>query len=242
MKKQLAFIALVLTTALAQAQWWGGKKIEGNGNEVTRERQVGSFNEIDVAGSFDVYLVAGSEGTVSVEAEENLQEYIITEVKGDKLKIHTKDGYSLRTSRNKGIVITVPFRDIEKVSLAGSGDIMTKDPINAQNFRCALAGSGDMVLEVNAQDVRASLAGSGDLVVKGSTQQVELEVAGSGDLDASDLKSKDATARVSGSGDINLNCDGGTLKANVAGSGDIRYTGKPEKVNSNVVGSGSVSN
>ncbi|PHR93497.1 MAG: DUF2807 domain-containing protein [Leeuwenhoekiella sp.] len=242
MKKQVALIALVLTTGLTQAQWWGGNKVEGNGNEVTRERQVGSYDEIDVAGSFDVYLVAGSEGTVTVEAEENLQEYIITEVKGDKLKIHTKDGYSLRSSRNKDIIITVPFKDIDKVSLAGSGDVMTKDAINAQSFRCALAGSGDMVLEVNAQDVRASLAGSGDLVVKGSAQEVELEVAGSGDLDASDLKSKDATARVSGSGDINLNCDGGTLKANVAGSGDIRYTGNPDKINSNVVGSGSVSN
>ncbi len=242
MKKQIAFIVLALTATFAQAQWWGGKKIEGNGNQVTRERQIGNYDEVDVSGSFDVYLVAGAEGSISVEAEENLQEYIITEVNGDKLKIHTKDGYSLRTSRNKGIVITVPFKDIEKVSLAGSGDVMTKDAINAQSFRCALAGSGDMVLEINAQEVRASLAGSGDLVVKGSAQETELEVAGSGDLDASDLKSKDVTARVSGSGDINLNCEGGTLKANVAGSGDIRYTGKPQKIDSKVVGSGSVSN
>lgn len=242
MKKQVALIALMLTAGLAQAQWWGGKNIEGNGNEVSKDRNVGDYDVIDVAGSFEVHLVAGSEGTITVKAEENLQEYIITEVQGDKLKIHTKDGYSLRTSRNKGITITVPFKDLEKVSLAGSGDVISKAPINAQNFKCTIAGSGDMILEVNAQNIKASLAGSGDLVIKGSTQNAELEVAGSGDLDASGLKCKDAVARIAGSGDINLICDGGTLKANVAGSGDIRYTGKPDKVDSNVIGSGTVSN
>ena len=179
---------------------------------------------------------------VTVEAEENLQEYIITEVKGDKLKIYTEDGVSLKTSRNKDIIITVPFKDLEAVNLAGSGDVTSKDVINAQDFKCSVSGSGDMILEVNAQDVTASVAGSGDLSIGGSTQKSHLKVAGSGDLHASDLKSNDAEASIAGSGDISLNCNGGTLKAAVAGSGDIVYTGKPDKVDSKVVGSGSVSN
>ena len=99
-----------------------------------------------------------------------------------------------------------------------------------------------MVLEVNAQDVTAAVAGSGDLSLSGSTQKSHLKVAGSGDLHASDLKSNDADASIAGSGDISLYCNGGTLKATVAGSGDIVYSGKPDKVDSKVVGSGSVSN
>lgn len=242
MKNLTLILAVVLVTATANAQWWGSKKIEGNGKMLSKDRQVGDYNEIGIAGSFDVFLVAGKEGKITVEAEENLQEYIITEVKGDKLKIYTKDGYTLNSSRNKEITITVPFEDIRKVSMAGSGDVTGKDVINAQNFECAIAGSGDMILEVNAQDVSASVAGSGDLAISGSTQKTQLKVAGSGDLDASGLKSKDAVASVAGSGDISLNCDGGDLKASVAGSGDIHYSGKPNNIKSNVVGSGSVSN
>ena len=242
MKKITLLAVFTLVSTFANAQWWGGKKIEGNGNQVTRERQVGEYDEVAVAGSFDVILVAGTEGTLKIEAEENLQEYLITEVKGDKLKIYTKDGYSLKTSKRNGIIITVPFRDINTVSLAGSGDVVSEAVIDTQDFKCSVSGSGDMILEVNAQHVKAAVAGSGDLVIEGAAQRIDLDVAGSGDLDASGLKSKDASASVAGSGDISLNCDGGTLKASVAGSGDIRYSGKPNKVNSNIVGSGSVSN
>lgn len=242
MKKLVLILAIAFLSGSANAQWWGGKKIEGNGNLTTNDRNVGDYDEIGVAGSFTVILIAGEEGKISVEAEENLQEYIITEVKGNKLKIYTEDGVSLRTSRNKDITVTVPFKDIEKVSMAGSGDVIGKDLINAQQFSCAIAGSGDMILEVNAQDVSASVAGSGDLSISGSTQKTHLKVAGSGDLEASRLSSIDAEASIAGSGDISLNCNTGTLKASVAGSGDIVYSGKPGKVDSKVVGSGRVRN
>ena len=242
MKKIILILGIALVSSTVNAQWWGGKKVTGNGNTITDTRNVSDYDEVGVAGSFDVILVAGAEGKITVEAEENLQEYIITEVKGDKLKIYTEDGVSLRTSRNKDIIITVPFKDLEAVNLAGSGDVTSKDVINAQDFKCSVSGSGDMILEVNAQDVTASVAGSGDLSIGGSTQKSHLKVAGSGDLHAADLKSNDAEASIAGSGDISLNCNGGTLKAAVAGSGDIVYTGKPDKVDSKVVGSGSVSN
>ncbi|MFI8379923.1 head GIN domain-containing protein [Leeuwenhoekiella sp. NPDC079379] len=242
MKKFTLIVALISIATTANAQFWGGKKIQGNGNLVTNNRDLSDYDEVGVAGSFDVILIAGKEGKISVEAEDNLQEYIITEVKGNKLKIYTKDGYNLNTSRNNVITITVPFEDISKVSMAGSGDIIGKDLITADQFECAVAGSGDMVLEVNAKNISASVAGSGDLTLSGKSDKSILKVAGSGDLDASDLNSTDAEASVAGSGDISLNCDGGDLKASVAGSGDIRYSGKPNNVSSKIVGSGSVSN
>ena len=242
MKKLVLILSIALLSTSVNAQWWGSKKVSGNGNTVTDTRNVSDYDEVGVAGSFDVILVAGAEGKITVEAEENLQEYIITEVKGDKLKIYIEDGVSLKTSSNKGIIITVPFRELEEVNLAGSGDVITKDAINAQDFKCSVSGSGDMILEVNAQDVTAAVAGSGDLSLSGSTQKSHLKVAGSGDLHAADLKSHDADASIAGSGDISVYCNGGTLKATVAGSGDIVYSGKPDKVDSKVVGSGSVSN
>ena len=241
MKKLFVILAIALISNSLSAQW-GGKKITGNGNVVTKDRNVGDYDEIGMAGSFNVILIAGTEGKVTVEAEENLQEYIITKVKKNKLKIYIKDGYNLRTSRNKDIVVTVPFKDISEVTMSGSGDLVGKDPIDAQDFTCAVAGSGDMTLEVRAQHVTASVSGSGDLSLSGSTQKTTLKVAGSGDLFASNLKSVNAEASIAGSGDISLNCDGGKLKASVAGSGDIKYSGNPKKLDSKVVGSGSVSN
>lgn len=241
MKKQLALVALLLMTFQTQAQW-GWNRIKGNGNTKTETRNLSTYDEVAIAGSFDVFLVAGTEGKITIEAEENLMEYIITEVDGDALKIRIKKGYNLSTSRNHGIIITVPFEDLDEVSLSGSGDVVAKDLIEASNFKCSVAGSGDMTLRLDAQRVKGSVAGSGDLFLEGKTQDVDLKVAGSGDIHAMDLKATNAEASIAGSGDISLYCDGGTLKAAVAGSGDIEYRGNPAKEDTKVAGSGSISN
>lgn len=233
-------LSLCLITLSANAQWWGSKKVKGNGKMVTDERKTGSYDQINVAGSFDVELVSGTEGNITIRAEENLMEHIETELKGDVLKIRTEKGYNLSPSRNNKILITVPFNDISKVSLAGSGDVITKNAIKANHFKASVAGSGDMTLEVNASSVKASVAGSGDLRVNGSTTDFECKVAGSGDVHAFELRAENVEASVSGSGDARVHCNG-KLTARVVGSGDIRYKGSPQKEDTKVVGSGDIS-
>ena len=45
--------ALCSITSL-QAQWWGnGKKISGNGNEVTKNRTTSDYDQVKVKGSLD---------------------------------------------------------------------------------------------------------------------------------------------------------------------------------------------
>jgi hypothetical protein len=183
----------------------------------------------------------GKRAKYSWKGESNLLDHVITEVRGNVLDIKTENGVNLQPSHNNMITITVPFKDLDEVNLSGSGDVVSRDRIMATSFSTALAGSGDVVLDIEAKTVKASLSGSGDLTLKGKTQGVELNLSGSGDIHAGELKATDAEASLAGSGDINLNCDGGTLKARVAGSGDIQYSGNPSREDSKVVGSGSVS-
>ncbi len=204
--------------------------------------EIKTYDAVHVAGFFDVFLVAGDEGKVQVEGESNLLDYVITEIRGNVLEIKTEKGINLQPSNNNMITITVPFKDLDEVNLSGSGDVVSRDRIVATSFSTALAGSGDVVLDVEAKTIKASLSGSGDLILKGKTEEVELTLSGSGDIHASELKATNAEASLAGSGDISLNCDGGMLKARVAGSGDIEYSGKPSREDSKVVGSGSISN
>ncbi len=237
--RQLAIIILTLCTALSANAQWGGKKVKGNGKMKTITRNVGDYDEISIAGFFDVELVKGREGPITIEGEENLLEYIETTVKNNRLKIYVEDGINLKPSSNKGIVITVPFDEIEGVALAGSGDVMTKDTITAMDFEAKLSGSGDLTLEVIATNVEASLAGSGDITLNGTAEYFEASVAGSGDMAAYDLNAKNVEVSVSGSGDAEVYCTE-FLKARVVGSGDVSYRGNPKKEDSKVVGSGDI--
>lgn len=239
MKKLAVLILGLLLTTSINAQW-GGKRVKGNGHTVTKERKTADYDEINVAGFFNVELVSGNEGNISVKAEENLLEYIITEVKGNQLVIKTKNGYSINTSRGNQIVITVPFEDIDEVTLSGSGDINSKNIIKATNFETSVSGSGDVNLEIDATSIEATVTGSGDLRLNGKTNDFQCHVTGSGDIHAYELKSEDVDASVTGSGDIKLYCSG-VLKANIVGSGDIKYQGSPTKELSKTVGSGDIS-
>ena len=242
MKTRIATVclSLFLITLSVNAQRWGGEKVKGNGNIVTEDRKTGTYDEIKIAGSFDVDLVSGTEGNITINAEENLIKHIKTEIKGNALKIYVEEGYNLQPSGNHKMLLTVPFNDISEVSLAGSGDVVTKNGIKADNFKASVAGSGDMNLEVNAATIKGSLAGSGDISLRGSTTDFECNIAGSGDIHAFDLKAENVEASISGSGDAEVHCNG-NLKARIAGSGDIKYKGSPKKEDTKAVGSGSIS-
>ncbi len=237
--RNVCIIALLSLSITVSAQW--GKKVRGNGNVVTIERSVGEYDQIASAGWFDVVLVDGKEGTITLKGEENLLEYIKTEVKDGKLVIKKEKGVNLQSSgwRN-GIEITIPVEEINAVKLSGSGDVVSKTTLKADTFKASLAGSGDVDLKVAADEFKASLSGSGDMVLSGSARYFSVSVAGSGDIKAFDLEADVVEANVSGSADLKVTAKQ-EIKARIAGSGDITYKGNPGKIDTKASGSGDIS-
>ena len=238
MKKLILLFSISLLSLSCMNAQWGSEKVKGNREVVNDSRNTGSYDEIQLVGSMNVQLVSGSEGTIEVKAESNLQEYIITEVKNGTLKISTKDGYSLYPKED--ILVTVPVEEVNAVSVTGSGDMWTEDVLRSSNMKVHVTGSGDMKLDLEVADLEGSVTGSGDIKLRGKSQNFQCTVTGSGDFEAYDLKADNVEAKVSGSGDIMVYA-AKSLEASVSGSGDIVYKGNPEKQNFNTNGSGSVS-
>lgn len=235
----IAICTLFLATSV-QAQWSSKNRIKGNGNITSEKRITKEYDEISVAGFFDVDLVSGKEGTITIEGEQNLLQYVKVEVKDNTLKIYTENNKNLSTSSGKTIRITVPFESISAVALAGSGDINSKKTIKSEKFKAKLAGSGDINLNIDATTAEVVLSGSGDIVISGTTSSVSNQLSGSGDVDTSKLKAKTANATLSGSGDMILSCSE-SINAKISGSGNIKYSGNPEKKDTKVSGSGKIS-
>ena len=237
MKKTITVITLsLLFVSAINAQNWGNKKIKGNGNVISETRNTEDYDGIKCAGSMDFILVSGTEGKITIEGDSNLLEYIMTEVKNGNLIIKVKKGINLSSS--KTIRITIPFQDINAISLAGDGDLKNKDTIKSNDLSVSLAGSGDIKLNVKTNTIKCAIAGSGDMTCNGDTNDLEVKVAGSGDFHGFDLQAENTDVAVAGSGDAKV-VSNRALKARVAGSGDIVYKGSPEK-DAKVAGSGSV--
>lgn len=213
------------------------QKVTGNGKLIEKTRNVSSFSGVGVSGSFDVFLVEGNEGKLELSVEENLEPYLVTEVKNGKLNIRWKKGMNIRTNRDTEI--TVHFKKLNSVALAGSGDIISRDRITTDRLDIAVAGSGDIKLELSAQAAEAAISGSGDIELSGTATEFEAAVAGSGDIEAYDLATEKAELKISGSGTIQCKVEK-EIVARISGSGDIKYKGNPRIEDIKVSGSGSV--
>lgn len=225
---------LILSFSQVHAQLLS-KKVVGNGKVVSNVITTQDYNSILTVGSMDVHLEMGREGKITVTTDENLQEFIIVEVKDNKLVLRIKKKTTLKTK--KGIHIVVPFEEISELSLVGSGDVDTKDTIKAKEFEVNLTGSGDINLDISAGELDAKITGSGDMLLSGDVKDFEVKISGSGDFKGSSLQSDNTQVYISGSGDASVTASD-YLKARVNGSGNIKYTGNPKSKDTKVSGSG----
>lgn len=231
-------LILVITSIVftnCQSSW---NSVSGSGNVISESRATSSYDGIDVSGFYDIDLIPGTEGQLTLKGDDNLLDYVVTEVVNNTLHIYTKNGSNLNSS--KGIRITVPFESLSSAKLTGSGSIITTTTIKSKTFEASITGSGDIEIPIEAETVDANVTGSGDLKLTGKTEQFNCNVTGSGDIVADELKANKANAHVSGSGDIVLFAKE-YLKADVTGSGDISYIGTPEKRDFSTTGSGDIS-
>lgn len=236
--RKLSVLLALISISIVNAQNWDKEKVKGNGIQTTITRTTESYDKISTGGSFNVELVSGKEGTITIKGDENIISHIVTEVIGNELKVYFEKNRSYNYKQD--ITITIPFEEISEISFAGSGNMITKNAINATDFEAKMAGSGDCTLEINAKNIVAKMAGSGNLQLSGTVENLEAKTAGSGDLNCNKLVSQNADVAVAGSGSLEVNCTN-NLIAKVAGSGNIQYKGKPKTIDSNVVGSGDIS-
>jgi hypothetical protein len=232
MKKAIS-ISLFLSAFLFTISCDDDICLRGNNNVVIQERDLPSFNKIISEGSFDVYVEYGTRQSVEVEIDDNLLEYVKTEVSGSRLTISVRNNRCMRPDV-KNVYISTP--DIQSVSIHGSGSVRL-DNVEKENMNLEIAGSGDIFADhLLTENLTVEIKGSGDVQLDGFATFAELKIDGSGDIDARDMSIDTCYADILGSGDMELRVNN-YLDVVISGSGDIFYRGNPE-IKSRINGSG----
>ena len=195
------------------------EKIKGNGKVVSKERALTSFDKINLAGSIDIIIDQNGKEAVTVETDENIQDYIITEVKDGTLNIHLKEHYDVNATK---LTVRVNCSKLKSINSGGSGDVKTLSAISGDDFSISHGGSGDFDLNFAVKKLKISHAGSGDYILKGNAEEFNLSSAGSGDVNAKELACTTAKISSAGSGDVVLK-KGVTASVSSVGSGDVSY-------------------
>ena len=236
MKRILYLLALVAIMC-SSCNWMGFRRIKGNGIISTESRNINRAENIKLAGSYDVEITQGPVTSVKVEADENIIPYIITREEGGYLVIKSRNNYSF--SSEHAIKIYITTNRLEKLHLAGSGNIIGKNKFTGGNkLELKIAGSGDIKMEVNTPDIEADIAGSGSMTLSGETKNERIKISGVGDFNADQLKAESANIKIAGSGNVKIFADM-NLDVSIAGVGSVYYKGSPS-IKQHIAGSGEV--
>ena len=196
---------------------------EGNGKLGKEKRYDTDFNEVICEGSFNVNIEPGegNKYSIVVEGDNNLLEYIESMVIDNELHLSLRDDECI--TPDYGVTVYVKCPGLQRVVLAGSGDITVSNYLETQ-FKASITGSGDIdinnLITTSILDLR--IDGSGDIDASGRAAKAYYTVDGSGNIDAGSTIAKQAFVVIDGSGDAYVNAVD-KISVDIYGSGDVYY-------------------
>ncbi len=115
--------------------------------------------------------------------------------------------------------ITLPGRTFRTIEISGSNRLIMQD--------------------VNQPSLDLSISGSGSVRAQGASERVKLSIAGSGKAKLAELTMKRLDIDISGSGKAEA-APQDEVNIDIAGSGDVRLLSDPERMHTDIAGSGRV--
>ena len=219
----ITLTAVFLIVACSHAQ--NRKTVNGNNKVVTKERETASFEGLRVSTGIDVYLKQGNKEAITVQADENLHEYILTEVQDGILRVYTE--VNIRNAEEKRVYVTM--KEVRSIKTSSAGDVIGESAIKTDKIDLSASSAGDIKLEIYAGEIEADISSSGDITLEGEADILGADLSSAGNLNAFNLKVREADVSVSSAGDADIDVTE-KLKANASSAGSIHYAGNPKQV------------
>ena len=96
--------------------------------------------------------------------------------------------------------VTVVAKQINEIDVQGTGSLTVSDTLHSENLELSISGSGSLSAPVVAGKIKADISGVGSVSLSGSADALDIEISGSGKVKAENLKVKNASAEISGTG------------------------------------------
>lgn len=166
-----AFCALSCIGCVWTMQSATGKQLSGNGNMTVKTFELKDFDAVAVGGSWRVNISQSETFSVKIEADENLFEYFDIAVSGKTLRIGTKHGYSIQSTKCSA-VITMPT--LMGLDCAGAMRVAVSSfKRSDEALSVTLSGSGSITAcDMTVKELKLEISGSGTVTPTGKAQKM----------------------------------------------------------------------
>lgn len=212
-------------------------RINGDRNVVTKQRKANdNFTGIKVSTGIDLYVSQGNSNKITVEADENLHDIIITEVEDGILKVYS-DKNIWRAKARKVYVTVVNLNSLKATS---GSDVYGEDTIKTDEISISATSGADIRISVDATSVETKSTSGSDIKISGTTTNHVSSATSGASIYAYNLQSKNVLAKATSGADIDVYASE-KLDARATSGGDIDFKGNPTQVNKKSSSGGDVS-
>ncbi|ARV16744.1 head GIN domain-containing protein [Polaribacter sp. SA4-12] len=229
----ILFIATIFTSCSVDMF----NRVNGNRNVVTEVRKTSNkFTGIKVSTGIDLYVTQGSKNKVTVEADENLQDIIITEVEDGILKVYSEK--SIWKAKARKVHVTI--KNLTLLKATSGSDVYGKGIIKTDEISITATSGADIRITVDATSVETSSTSGSDIRIAGTTINHASRATSGASIEAYELESKNVLVKVTSGADINIYASE-KLDASANSGGDIDFKGNPKSVNKKSSSGGDIS-
>ena len=229
----ILFIATIFTSCSIDMF----NKVNGNRNVVTKQRKASDdFNGIKVSTGIDLYISQGNSPKITVEADENLHDIIITEVNDGVLKVYSEK--SIWRAKARKVYVTVV--ELNTLRATSGSDVYGEDTIKTDEISIIATSGADIRISVDATSVETNSTSGSDIKISGKSINHASNATSGASIDAYNLQSKNVLAKATSGADINIYASE-KLDAKATSGGDIDFKGNPKQVNKKSSSGGDVS-
>ena len=148
--------------------------IVGSNQTVTEERPVAGIDAVEMHGFGRLVISQGDEEALTIEAEDNLIPYLVTEMRGGTLVIREKPLFSFKTDRP--ILFRLTVRELSELKLNGFAQAEVND-LRVKTLKVRMNDFSQTTLDgLEAQSFEARISGFSHLAAAGVVDQAAVEM------------------------------------------------------------------
>ncbi|WP_269240399.1 GIN domain-containing protein [Flavobacterium limnophilum] len=147
MKKHAALLLFFLVSTLALAQ--KSEKIKGSKTVTIEQKEIGSFDSLEVSDNIEVFLDKGEKCELKIEADDNLHDIITIDLNAKTLRINTPK----EASNYKKLVVRITYtKELKMITANNDAVINAIQEIQLDEITLKTHDNAKLFLNVSSKD------------------------------------------------------------------------------------------
>lgn len=221
-KIALTLAAVIIATSAFAARD-NKRQLRGSGNIISKEITISNdYTTLLATTGVEVVMNESQDNIVKIEADDNVMEWVVCEVKGDILEVTVRKP-NCNSYSDLNVKLTIPKNEkLQRIESRASANVHIKPTLTGDNKLFLRASSSADIVINRAEKKEVGIDASSSANVSGAfkAEFCAMKATSSADIEASVLTDK-LSLWASSSGTVELNGVATTISAEASSSGDI---------------------